>query len=80
MGNTEKPVSQVRKDEMGENKNNRPVNEVTVIEFGPLKITGKIDFKNLQTGGTETSEKELWLCRCGKSSNKPFCDESHKRK
>lgn len=64
-----------------EDKNNtRPANEVTVIESGPLKITGKIDFKYLQGGGTESSEKELWLCRCGKSSNKPFCDESHKRK
>jgi len=65
---------------MEEKDNPKKINEVTVIESGPLKITGTIVLKDLQKGGVESSEKELWLCRCGKSSDKPFCDGSHKRK
>jgi CDGSH-type Zn-finger protein len=59
---------------MEENKS-RAVIEVT--ESGPLKITGTFILKDMKTG-TETRPTEIWLCRCGKSANKPYCDESHK--
>jgi CDGSH-type Zn-finger protein len=44
---------------------------------GPLIARGKIrvetsDGQLLQEGN------EIYLCRCGKSQNKPFCDGSHK--
>lgn len=51
---------------------------VEVIDFGPLKITGKFLLKDLKRD-TEDSSGEVWLCRCGKSGNKPYCDESHKK-
>jgi CDGSH-type Zn-finger protein len=49
---------------------------IEVIEFGPLKITGNFILKDLKRD-TENSPGEVWLCRCGRSANKPFCDESH---
>jgi CDGSH-type Zn-finger protein len=66
---------------MEENKKNEEVKPqaiVEVIESGPLKITGNFLLKDLKRD-TEDSPKEIFLCRCGKSRNKPFCDESHKQ-
>ena len=51
---------------------------IEVIDFGPLKITGNVIVKDLQRDKEDSSE-EVWLCRCGKSGNKPYCDESHKK-
>ncbi|MEJ5263154.1 MAG: CDGSH iron-sulfur domain-containing protein [Ignavibacterium sp.] len=34
----------------------------------------------MRNGNEETlSQKVIALCRCGQSSNKPFCDGSHKK-
>jgi CDGSH-type Zn-finger protein len=44
---------------------------------GPLKIDGEIEI--LAADGTLTRKTgQVWLCRCGQSKNKPFCDSSHK--
>jgi CDGSH iron-sulfur domain-containing protein 3 len=51
---------------------------IEVTDYGPLKITGNFRIKDLKRD-TEDSPGEVWLCRCGKSSNKPFCDETHKK-
>ncbi len=51
---------------------------VEVIEFGPLKITGNFLIKDLQRN-REDSPGEIRLCRCGKSANKPNCDDSCKK-
>lgn len=51
---------------------------IEVIENGPLKITGTINLAD-SGRGINVEVNELWLCRCGKSGNKPHCDGSHKR-
>jgi CDGSH-type Zn-finger protein len=64
---------------MEDNKENRSKTVIEVIDSGPLKISGNFILKDLKRD-KETVAGEVWLCRCGKSSNKPFCDESHKKK
>ena len=55
---------------------NRPQTiTVTCVENGPLKFRGYLRIYNKK--GQECITMSGALCRCGKSSNKPFCD-SHK--
>jgi CDGSH-type Zn-finger protein len=53
--------------------------EVEIIDPGPLRISGNFILKDLQRD-RESAPVEVFLCRCGKSSDKPFCDGSHKNK
>jgi CDGSH-type Zn-finger protein len=63
---------------MEEKKENKSQAVIEVIDFGPLKISGNFLLKDLQRD-KEESPREILLCRCGKSANKPYCDESHKK-
>ena len=63
---------------MENEKENNPQALIELIEFGPLKITGNFVVKDLKRD-KEESPAEIYLCRCGKSENKPYCDESHKK-
>jgi hypothetical protein len=63
---------------MEENKENKTQAIIEVIDSGPLKITGNFLLKDLKRD-KENSPGEVLLCRCGKSGNKPYCDESHKK-
>ncbi len=52
--------------------------KITATENGPYKVEG-VSTVTL-ADGTQTEEKKvMFLCRCGHSANKPFCDGSHKR-
>ena len=49
--------------------------EFTVIADGPIYVHGNVA---LQTADeAEVRESRLALCRCGASTNKPYCDNSH---
>ncbi len=54
--------------------------KITVNLHGPLKIEGPVALVDHE--GKELPSKDgipYFLCRCGSSANKPFCDGSHKR-
>ena len=50
--------------------------QVVLAENGPLLLRGPVTITAVD-GATSTTEK-CALCRCGQSSNKPFCDGTHK--
>jgi CDGSH-type Zn-finger protein/uncharacterized Fe-S cluster protein YjdI len=55
---------------------NGPVN-VLPQPNGPLMVTGNLEIVS-GTGRTTDKVTRTWLCRCGESKNKPYCDGSHK--
>jgi CDGSH-type Zn-finger protein len=55
--------------------------KITVRDNGPLRIEGD-DFELYDAKGEKFSapgREYISLCRCGQSSNKPFCDGTHGR-
>jgi CDGSH-type Zn-finger protein len=62
---------------MRKDADNNSFTLVEVIDGGPLKITGHIILKDPKKEISD-SLAEVNLCRCGRSCNKPYCDESHK--
>lgn len=44
---------------------------------GPLKLSGNLEIVS-GTGRTINKTTQTFLCRCGMSANKPYCDGSHK--
>lgn len=52
--------------------------KVTLAKNGPLIVQGSIDLKDAD-GSIITTGSSCALCRCGGSSNKPFCDGTHNK-
>lgn len=50
---------------------------ITPQPDGPLCVRGPLEIVS-GTGRTILRTAETWLCRCGASQNKPYCDGSHK--
>jgi len=48
------------------------------LKNGPLEVTGKFTIKGID-GSTIDAPNPAYLCRCGGSENKPFCDGTHNR-
>jgi CDGSH-type Zn-finger protein len=52
---------------------------ITVMNSGSLRVEG--DFEIVDQDGKPfglAGRTRVTLCRCGQSSNKPFCDGTHK--
>ncbi len=51
--------------------------EVRILQNGPIMLKGNFSFLD-SSGNVTSGEQELYLCRCGGSRNKPWCDGTHK--
>lgn len=52
--------------------------DVAPTPNGPLHVSGNLELVS-GTGRTLNRVTDAWLCRCGHSANKPYCDGSHAR-
>jgi uncharacterized Fe-S cluster protein YjdI len=87
---TEKIIDQVKKCPSGalsyylnRDEGDEPVKveAETIVETapnGPLMVYGNVTIKDSK-GNLTRKNNATAFCRCGASSNKPFCDGSHKR-
>ena len=52
---------------------------ITPTENGPYKVTGAINLVDPDGNQIPTRGEAVFLCRCGGSTNKPFCDGTHSK-
>jgi CDGSH-type Zn-finger protein/uncharacterized Fe-S cluster protein YjdI len=50
--------------------------ELRIVADGPHFVRGRIEIRDAG-GSTVAHETRMALCRCGASTNKPYCDNSH---
>lgn len=55
------------------------MSEVTIrpTKNGPLIVEGPVDLFDAEGNNISVDKLRIALCRCGASSNKPFCDGTH---
>ena len=51
---------------------------ITVYPDGPYLVRGSYRLVDENGNELELTRKTVALCRCGRSSQKPWCDSSHK--
>ena len=51
--------------------------KIEVMENGPYVIRGKSSITDKNGRSTEHLS-DVYLCRCGKSKTKPYCDGAHR--
>jgi Iron-binding zinc finger CDGSH type len=52
--------------------------QLTLLPDGPYQVTGSLEITGLD-GASIAAPEPVYLCRCGRSATKPFCDGSHAR-
>lgn len=52
--------------------------EIAPQKNGPLKVSGNLEVVS-GTGRVVKRQAQTWLCRCGASSKKPYCDGTHNK-
>jgi 3-phenylpropionate/trans-cinnamate dioxygenase ferredoxin subunit len=51
---------------------------IEIIANGPFIVKGEAELKD-SDGNSYPPQKRMALCRCGASTDKPFCDGTHSK-
>ena len=51
---------------------------ITVRKDGPYLVSGAVELRDAD-GNAYPAKETVALCRCGASTNKPFCDGTHSK-
>jgi len=51
---------------------------IRTLKDGPYEVSGPVVLVDARKNEFKLSEDPIYLCRCGQSQSKPFCDGSHK--
>lgn len=57
--------------------NGSKVERIVTTQNGPYQVDGAISIHDYDGRPVALPGNEVFLCRCGASANKPFCDGSH---
>ncbi len=49
---------------------------IDIIKNGPLIVKGEVELRDSE-GNRYPAQTRMALCRCGASTEKPFCDGTH---
>lgn len=52
---------------------------IKVLKDGPYEVKGAIDLVDPKRANFNLTEDPIYLCRCGQSKNRPFCDGTHQQ-
>lgn len=52
---------------------------IRALKNGPYEVSGKPALTDAERAAYPSDEDPIYLCRCGHSANKPFCDGTHKK-
>jgi CDGSH-type Zn-finger protein len=53
--------------------------DIHLRENGPIQLIGNLQLESGDGSHAVLCSGQTWLCRCGHSENKPFCDGAHKQ-
>jgi len=52
---------------------------IRTLKDGPYEVKGGPNLVDGSRAAFNLTEDPIYLCRCGQSANKPFCDGTHKK-
>jgi 3-phenylpropionate/trans-cinnamate dioxygenase ferredoxin subunit len=52
---------------------------IKTLKNGPYEVKGKVSLVDAAKNEFTVKDETIYLCRCGQSATKPFCDGTHNK-